>query len=163
MEVTQCTKADFDQIIANIVNFWGNDRTLSRHNHIFYYKFGNTAFVVKEGDKVLGYLLGFYSQTTPTAYVQFIGVRQNYQNRGIGRKLYEHFTNIAIENGCKELKAVTSPANKGSIAFHRSIGMELYEGESDEDGIPLVRDYGGPGIHRVLFRLNECFVTSSIH
>jgi hypothetical protein len=30
--------------------------------------------------------------------------------------------------------------------------MELCEGEPDENGIPVIRDYGGPGIHRVLFR-----------
>ena len=151
MEITLCTKADFDQIINDIADFWGNDRTLSRHNHIFYYEFGNTAYVVKEGEKVIGYLLGFFSQTTPTAYVQFIGVRQSHQKKGIGRRLYEHFTDIARERGCEELKAVTSPTNKGSVAFHRSIGMEQY-GEPDEDGTPVIRDYGGPGIHRVLFK-----------
>ena len=151
MEVTQCTKADFDQIIADIVDFWGNDRTLSRHNHIFYYEFGNTAFVIKEGDKVLGYLLGLFSQTSPTAYVQFIGVRQSHQKKGIGRKLYEYFIDIARKNGCKELKAVTSPTNKGSIAFHKNIGMKLY-GEPDKDGTPVIKDYGGPGIDRVLFK-----------
>jgi L-amino acid N-acyltransferase YncA len=152
MEVTQCTKADFDQIIAENEDFWGHDRVKSLHNPVYLYEFGNTAYVIREGEKVIGYLFGLFSQTEPVAYVKFIGVRQSHQKKGVGRRLYEHFSIVARKNGYKELKAVTSPTNKDSIAFHRSIGMELCEGEPDENGIPVIRDYGGPGIHRVLFR-----------
>jgi GNAT superfamily N-acetyltransferase len=119
---------------------------------VYLYEFGNTAYVIREGEKVIGYLFGLFSQTEPVAYVKFIGVRQSHQKKGIGRRLYEYFTDVARKKGCSKLKVVTSPTNKDSIAFHRSIGMELCEGEPDENGIPVIRDYGGPGIHRVLFR-----------
>jgi GNAT superfamily N-acetyltransferase len=150
MEITLCAKADFDQIITDFIDFWGDERTKSLHNPVYLYEFGNTAYVAKEGEKVIGYLFGLFSQTAPVAYVKFIGVRRSYQKKGIGRRLYEHFTNFAREKGCKELKAITSPGNKASIAFHKSIGMELF-GEPDEEGTPVIRDYGGPGIHRVVF------------
>jgi GNAT superfamily N-acetyltransferase len=150
MEIRLCTKADFDQIIDDIADFWGNDRVKNLHNPVYLYEFGNTAYVAKEGDKVIGYLFGLFSQTEPVAYVKFIGVRLSHQKRGIGRRLYEHFTRFARTKGCTELKAITSPANKGSIAFHRAIGMEL-QGEPDKDGLPVVRDYGGPGVDRVVF------------
>jgi len=151
MEITLCTKADFDQIITDIVDFWGSERTKSLHNPILLYEFGNSAFVVKEGEKVVGYLFGFISQTEPVGYVKFIGVRQSYQKRGIGKKLYEHFARFAKEKGCKELKAITSPTNKVSVAFHKSIGMRLL-GEPNEEGVPVVRNYSGPGIDRAVFR-----------
>ena len=151
MEITLCTKADFDQIITDFVDFWGDERTKSLHNPIYLYEFGNTAYVAKEGEKVIGYLFGLFSQTAPVAYVKFIGVRRSHQKKGIGQQLYEHFTDFAKTKGCKELKAITSPTNKGSVAFHRRLGMELL-GEPNEEGIPVVRDYGGPGIHRVVFR-----------
>jgi len=151
MEITLCTKRDFDQIISDFIDFWGNERTKSLHNPILLYEFGNSAFVVKEGDKVVGYLFAFLSQTEPVGYVKFIGVRQSHRKRGIGRKLYERFIEFAREKGCTELKAITSPANKVSVAFHRSIGMETL-GEPDEEGVPVVRNYGGPGIDRVVFR-----------
>jgi hypothetical protein len=32
---------------------------------------------------------------------------------------------FALIQGCTELKAITTPGNKESIAFHRSLGMEL--------------------------------------
>jgi GNAT superfamily N-acetyltransferase len=84
-------------------------------------------------------------------YVKFIGVRQSHQNRGIGRRLYEHFAEFAKAKGCTELKAITSPGNKVSIAFHRHIGMKL-EGKPNTEGVPVVKDYSGPGIDRVVFR-----------
>lgn len=150
MEITLCTKKDFDQIIADFTDFWGDERTKSLHNPVFLYEFGNTAYVVKEREKVVGYLLGLLSQTGPVAYVKFVGVRRSHRRQGIARLLYEHFTRYAKTKGCRELKAITSPINKTSVAFHRSIGMTLL-GEPNAEGVPVVKDYGGPGIDRVVF------------
>jgi hypothetical protein len=63
---------------------------------------------------------------------------------------YEHFIQFARSHGCKEVKAITTPANTQSILFHKAIGMQLAEGSS-EKGIPVVKDYGGPGKDAVLF------------
>ena len=151
MEITLCTKADFDQILTDFVDFWGDERTKRLHHPVYLYEFGNSAYVIREDGRVIAYLFGLLSQTAPVAYVKFIGVRHSHKRKGIGRRLYEHFTEFARAHGCQELKAVTSPTNKVSIAFHRRLGMELI-GEPDEEEIPVVRDYGGPGIHRVVFR-----------
>jgi GNAT superfamily N-acetyltransferase len=150
LEIAVCTKADFDQIITDIEDFWGHDRVRNLHNPVYFYEFGNTAYVAKEGERVIGYLLGLFSQTAPVAYVKFAGVRRSYQKQGIGRQLYEHFIDYARTLGYTELKAITSLSNKGSVAFHQAIGMELL-GEPGEDGTPVVKDYGGPGIDRVVF------------
>jgi len=151
LEITLCTKADFDQILTDFVDFWGDERTKRLHDHVYLYEFGTSAYVIKEDVRVVAYLFGLLSQTAPIAFVKFVGVRHSHKRKGIGRRLYEHFTEFAKANGCQELKAVTSPTNKVSIAFHRKLGMELI-GEPDEEGTPVVRDYGGPGIHRVEFR-----------
>ena len=151
MKITRCTRADFDQILREIKDFWGDERTLFLHHPMFVHEFGNSAFVIREGQQVIAYLFGFISQTAPVGYIHAIGVRRSRQRQGLGRKLYDHFTRFAGKRGCTELKALTSPGNKTSIAFHRSIGMEP-TGEPDEEGIPIVRDYSGPGVHRVVFR-----------
>jgi GNAT superfamily N-acetyltransferase len=151
MELSLCSKADFDQILQEIADFWGDERTLPLHHPMFINEFGNSAFVFKEGERVIAYLFGFISQTAPVGYVHLIGVRRSYKRQGLGRRLYEHFIDFARAKGCQELKAITSKNNRVSIAFHKSLGLELM-GEADEEGIPVVRDYSGPGQHQVVFR-----------
>ena len=151
MEIVNCLKRDFDQILLEIEAFWGSDRTLHLHHPMFLYEFGNSAYVIREGDKVIAYLFGFLSQTSPTAYVHLIGVRQSHQRQGLGSLLYEHFIAFARRHGSTEVKAITTPANSQSILFHKKIGMELI-GNFVKDTIPTVQDYSGPGIHAVVFQ-----------
>ena len=151
MTPTLCTLEDFNQIFADIADFWGHDRTLYLHHPMYVREFGNTAYVIKDGDTVAAYLFGFLSQTRPSAYVKFIAVRQAYRNRGLARRLYAHFIAYAKTQGCTEIRAITTPANADSIAFHRALGFALL-GEPNEDGIPIIPDYAGPARPRVLFR-----------
>lgn len=153
MELLNCTKDDFDQIIANIQEFWGSDRTLHIHHPMLINEFGNTAFVFKEGDMVCAYLFGFYSQTEPVAYAHIIAVRNNFRRLGLGRKLYERFIKCAREKECSRVKALTSPTNFESLAFHKNMGMKL-TGDNVIDGIPVVLNYAGPGEHRVVFMMD---------
>jgi hypothetical protein len=48
------------------------------------------------------------------------------------------------------VKAITTPSNLESIAFHKSLGMQLL-GEPNSDGIPVAPDYAGRGAPRVVF------------
>lgn len=150
MELLNCIKDDFDHIMTNIEEFWGSDRTLHIHHPMLINEFENTAFILKEGNIVCAYLFGFYSQTQPVAYAHLIAVRNNYRRLGLGRKLYEHFIKCAREKDFFKVKAITRPSNLESIAFHKSIGMELI-GDDIIDGVPVVLDYSGPGEHRVVF------------
>ncbi|WP_440944773.1 GNAT family N-acetyltransferase [Methanosarcina sp. T3] len=153
MELRNCSKGDFDQIITNIREFWGSDRTLHLHHPILVNEFGNAAFVFKERGTVCAYMFVFHSQTEPVAYVHLIAVRNNCRRLGLGRKLYEHFIKCARKKHCLKVKAITKPTNLESIAFHRKIGMEL-TGNGVVGGLPVVFDYSGPGEHRVVFIKN---------
>jgi ribosomal protein S18 acetylase RimI-like enzyme len=151
MTITNCSLDDFNQIFADIADFWGHDRTLYLHHPMYVREFGNTAYVIKDGDTVAAYLFGFLSQTRPAAYVKFVAVRPAYRRRGLARRLYDHFIAYAKTRGCAEIRAITTPTNADSIAFHRALGMELL-GEPNEDGVPVLKDYAGPGRDRVVFR-----------
>jgi hypothetical protein len=48
------------------------------------------------------------------------------------------------------VKAITTQSNLESIAFHKSLGMQLL-GEPNSDGIPVAPDYAGRGAPRVVF------------
>lgn len=151
VEIKHCTKTDYDQIVAEIADFWDSDRTLGLHHPMFVYEFGNSAYVIKDGDRVAAYLFGFLSQTEPTAYVHLVGVRASYRRQGLARRLYDHFVAFAQSQDCTELKAITTADNKDSLAFHRAWGMEL-TGTANLDGIRVIEDYAGPGQDRVVLR-----------
>jgi GNAT superfamily N-acetyltransferase len=150
--IANCSHADFLQILTDIEDFWGSNRTLSYHHPMFINEFGNTAFVIKVNDQVIAYLFGFVSQTEQTGYVHLIGVRQNHQKKGLGQKLYGHFIKYLREIGVQNLKAITTPTNEKSINFHLRIGMEM-TGVENDNGIKVIKDYSGLGQDRVVFKM----------
>ena len=148
--IQHCAVADLHQIMRDYPLFWETD--VARHllHPTLVHEFGDTAFVIKDGDTIAAYLFGFYAQTGPTAYVQMVGVHPDYRRQGLARQLYEHFIDLARRHDCTALKAITSTGNSTSIAFHTSLGMQLL-GQPNADGVPVVKDYGGPGVDRVVF------------
>jgi GNAT superfamily N-acetyltransferase len=141
-KIILCTKQDFDQILSEIVDFWGSDRTWHLHHPMLVNELGNSAFVIKEGHQVIAYLFGFLSQTEPTGYIHLVGVRRSHQRKGLGQALYAHFTAFAKAHHCTSLKAITGPMNQQSIAFHKKLGFESQ----------LVPDYSGPNKDAIVLR-----------
>jgi GNAT superfamily N-acetyltransferase len=101
-KIAHCTMSDFSQIIEDICDFWGSDRTLSLHHPYLVHEFGNTAFVLKHEGIVIAYLFGFFSQTAHTGYVHLIAVREKYQKQGLGKLLYDKFTTFEVSGNAKD-------------------------------------------------------------
>jgi len=153
MNIENCTIADFNEITNDIADFWGSDRTLHLHQPFLIYEFGNTSFVIHENGKVIAYLFGFISQTENLGYIHLVGVREEYQRKGLGRQLYEHFISYVRSRGVRKIKAITTPANVKSISFHtKKIGM-IMQGEKNDQGIPVIRNYSGNNNDRVVFEM----------
>jgi L-amino acid N-acyltransferase YncA len=76
-----------------------------------------------------------------------VAVRASARRRHLAHQLFDHFIECARRRGCRHIKAITTPSNSGSIAFHKSLGMQLL-GAPNSDGIP---DYAGRGAPRVVF------------
>jgi GNAT superfamily N-acetyltransferase len=146
----RCTRRDFDEILTDHGLFWDSDLTLQLHHPIFLNEFGDTAYVLREDGRVIAYLLGFFAQTGPVAYVHLVAVRRGFRGRGLARRLYAHFAGVARRKGCKRLKATAAPTNSASIGFHRSIGMQM-SGAADEAGIVVEKGYLKPGTDRVVY------------
>jgi GNAT superfamily N-acetyltransferase len=150
MEISSCTRQDYDQILAELSEFWDGRDTHHLHHPCLIHEFGNTAFVIRDGSRVAAYLFGFLSQTQPVGYVHAIAVRASARRRHLAQRLFDHFVQFARRHGCSHVKAITTPSNSGSIAFHKSLGMQPL-GEPNADGIPIVPDYAGRGASRVIF------------
>lgn len=120
---------------------------------LFFKHFNNTSFVMKESDSIIGFIVGFVSQTEKTkAYVHFIGVTPKMKGKHIGKKLYTHFFKTVTELGAKTVECVTSIKNENSIKFHRRIGFTIMEGNAtDANGVSYHKNYDGYNQDRVLF------------
>jgi GNAT superfamily N-acetyltransferase len=150
VEISTCTQQDYNQILDELRDFWDSRETRHLHHPMLIKEFGNSAFVIRNGATVVAYLFGFASQTEPVGYVHLIAVRASARRQRLGQKLFGHFVEFARQHGCRYAKAITTPTNFGSIAFHKSLGMRLL-GEPNTDGIPIVQDYAGLNEPRVIF------------
>ena len=142
VKIERVRYGDLAEILRNYKRFWG-ERELPRqlHHPMFVIEFGDTAFVARDdNDEIVGYLLGFVAPNGD-GYIHFVAVRDDARHQHLGRRLYERFSAKAAERGATRLKAITSPQNEDSIAFHRRMGFT---------DIRRVDDYGGSGRPRVI-------------
>lgn len=134
---------DYDCIAAVIDAWWGRPVSASVPR-LFLDHFWSTSRIAEDEQGLAGFLVAFVSASQPhLAYVHFVGIRPDHRRSGLARQLYEEFGNHARGLGCTELRAITTPANTGSIRFHKALGFTV----SDP-----VADYNGPGRPMVTFR-----------
>ncbi|WP_461614799.1 GNAT family N-acetyltransferase [Clostridium sp. Marseille-QA1073] len=152
MNTRTVQESDYTEIISVIDAWWGGRHMSDMLPRLFVKHFQNTSFIAEENNKIIGFLIGFISQSYPAeAYIHFIGIHPDYRKSGIAKELYELFFNVVKKSGCTTVHSVTSPINKGSIAFHRKMGFEIENGNKKVDGISVITNYDGNGEDRVLF------------
>jgi GNAT superfamily N-acetyltransferase len=134
-------KTDFDQVVDVIDRWWGGPVAQQAHP-VFFHEFGDTALVAVDGQDLVGFVLGFVAPTAPPiAYIHLVGVRPDFQRKGLGQLLYERFAATCRARGVRQIKAITTAANEGSRKFHLALGFEER----------LDADYAGRGRARVIF------------
>ena len=134
---------------------WG-DLVIERETvyHMFCAHFRGTCFVAEDGGKMIGYLLGFRSQTYPgQAYMHLLHVDPKFRGYGVGRRLFSQFLQAVKASGCTEIKAISRPENKAGMAFYRGAGFKQVETGNllEVEGVLATKDYNGPGKHRVVW------------
>jgi ribosomal protein S18 acetylase RimI-like enzyme len=140
--------ADYLRVTAVIDEWWGGRQMAAMLPKLFFVHFRDTSFVAEDEDgELAGFLCGFRSQTfADEAYVHFVGVNPETRGGGLGRELYERF--FAAVAPRTIVRAVTSPVNERSVAFHQAIGFEVeriddhYDGEG-EPRVLLVKRLSG--------------------
>ncbi|MFH8407928.1 GNAT family N-acetyltransferase [Streptomyces sp. NPDC018019] len=168
-ELRTARTADHPALVAGIRQWWGDTRTPEQARELslllprlFLQHFAATSLVLEDGTGIRAFLVGFDSADHPEqAYIHFVGVDPRLRKQGVARRLYTAFFERAAAAGRREVRAVVSPGNTGSIAFHRAMGFEplgpedgdgASHGDGGGDRLPVHRDYDGPGQDRVYFR-----------
>lgn len=139
--IAPATPTDFHQVLADHHRYWGERDLRALHLLALVQEFGETCLVARAEDGVHGYVFGFVTPAG-TGYVHLIATRDDARGTGLGRRLYTAFADAARRQGALRLKAITSPGNTGSIAFHRGLGFDAR----------TVDDYDGLGRAMVVFQ-----------
>ncbi|MDN3233132.1 GNAT family N-acetyltransferase [Priestia megaterium] len=129
-------------VISPLINNWWNGRQMSDLlPKLFFDHFKNTSFIVEEEGEIIGFLIGFLSQSySNEAYIHFVGIHPEYRGKGIGRQLYNQFFDVIKQSGRNIVRCVTSPVNKASIAYHTKMGFEIEQGNKDnQDKVLFVK------------------------
>jgi ribosomal protein S18 acetylase RimI-like enzyme len=141
MKTRGITKQDFDYIVSVLDRWWGGPSG-ERAHPVFFYELGKDAIIAEEDGRLCGFLLGFVAPTSPpTGYVHLVGIDPDYRRRGVGKALYEQFSERCREAGAAQLRAITTVGNEGSVRFHEALGFAVEE----------VPEYAGPNRARVVF------------
>ena len=151
-QIRQLRNADYPFVISVIDQWWGGRQMADKLPRLFFEHFTDTSFAAERDGMLAGFLAGFISQSRPgEAYIHFAGVAPAERGSGLGRLLYEAFFQAAQARSCVLVRAVTSPVNRGSVAFHQRMGFRLEPGDAEVDGIPVSSGYDGRGGDRVRF------------
>ncbi|MFP3847035.1 GNAT family N-acetyltransferase [Priestia filamentosa] len=152
MKIRLVEESDY-YIISPLINDWWNGRQMSSMlPKLFFDHFKNTSFIAEKEGKIIGFLIGFLSQShLNEAYIHFAGVHPKYRGKEIGRQLYNHFFDVIRQHGRDTIRCITSPINKGSIAYHTKMGFKIEQGDKEFDNVSVHANYDGVNQDRVLF------------
>jgi ribosomal protein S18 acetylase RimI-like enzyme len=152
LQIRNVKSSDYDVISPLINEWWGGRQMSDMLPKLFFVHFKNTSFIAENDGELVGFLIGFLSQSDKdAAYIHFVGVNPDYRKNNIGSQLYHEFFKEIKKNNISVVRAVTSPVNKVSIAYHRKMGFEIEKGDKEVDGVSVFSDYDGLGQDRVLF------------
>jgi ribosomal protein S18 acetylase RimI-like enzyme len=133
MFVRHAEPADYVRVVEVVDRWWGGRPMAAMLPKLFFVHFRETSFVAEDDEGLAGFLCGFRSQTYDNeAYIHFAGVHPERRGSGLGRALYERFFDAVAPRTVA--RAVTSPVNQRSVAFHQALGFEVDRVDKDYDG-----------------------------
>ena len=158
MAVTICKAEEND--FLNIYKFVSKCKPLESYSEHFYKimlrYFGNSCFVAKFNDEIVGFVMGFRSQVDKEKiFLWQIGVFSYYRGKEVSKMLLDDFEKAGKNLGCKRIEVTVDPDNIASQKLFEKNGylnISSREGEIVEvKGSTAVKDYYKPGRHFILF------------
>jgi RimJ/RimL family protein N-acetyltransferase len=147
LEVRPVDPADRPRVTAVADEWWGRPvpGLLPRP---FFSEFRDTSFLVELDGELVAFLVGFLSQSNPDdAYIHAVAVAPAWRGRGLAASLYERFIAVARRHGRRRIRAVTSPVNATSIAFHERLRFAVAlpsEAEADDGCVRFLLELQQP-------------------
>jgi GNAT superfamily N-acetyltransferase len=148
-------EADHARIIGIVDDWWGGRKIHQLLPRLWFQHFTSTSWIAEDDRGApIGFLVGFISADHPDqAYIHMVGTSPNHRTAGLGRHLYERFFDDVRARGAHTVTAITWPANRVSVGFHRAMGFAAYDGAGTQRlyGTPAFPDYDAEGDDRTVF------------
>jgi len=119
--------------------------------------FGDSCFIAEIRKRIVGFVLGFFSQThtKKTYFLWQIGVSPSLQGSGQGKLILEEVENQLKKKGCQRIELTIDPENIPSQKLFEKRGygnISPEQGETIEvKGNLAVKDFYKPGRHFMVY------------
>ena len=153
VKIRNAKPQDYEKVLSVIPEWWGGRDLSSAALKIFFIHFSDTSFIAEVNDELVGFLIGFMSQSEKdVGYAHLGGVHPEFRKVGIARLLLKEFFKTCKTYNRSIVKSCTAPINKLSIDFHKHMGFMIEAGDGVIEGIPVTLNYLGKNNHKVLFK-----------
>ncbi|MCF8233489.1 MAG: GNAT family N-acetyltransferase [Bacteroidales bacterium] len=154
MKLTKATLKD----VFEVQEFVGQQDGLVQHPVHFYNimirYFRNTFFIMRDENRIIGFVWGFVSQAEPDVlFLWQIGVAESHRGSGISHQMMEVFIEAARENNCRKVHATVETENIASCKlFEKMRFRNISSGNTlVENGRKAIMNYYGSGTNQVLY------------
>ena len=106
---------------------------------------GDRILVLDDGEGLLGYILFVNTSDGYVSWIMSLAVTPHQQGQGLGRRLMVEALRRLRTESVHQVRLTVEPTNAAAIMLYRSLGF------SSEQGV--LKDYFGPGEHRLLMTL----------
>jgi GNAT superfamily N-acetyltransferase len=117
-------KAEFDKKLDTLT---GNPDTLKEH--LFGKRTYVEALLAESEGQAVGFATFFHNYSTfltkPGLYVDDLFVLPDYRRQGLGKAMFTHLAQLAVERNCGRLEWLVAVWNEPAIAFYENMGASV--------------------------------------
>lgn len=140
--ITLAKKQDIKELLRiENENFSLNEGKISSKNFHYHISKQNKLFILKEKNKILGYILLIYYHKSIRIYS--IAISKDSQAKGYGKKLLEYVFNLALEVKKIYITLEVKKSNKNAIKLYEKFGFHskkiLQNYYGNEDAIKMIK------------------------
>jgi GNAT superfamily N-acetyltransferase len=104
---------DCGAILEVASEWWGSSHSSDMFTKWYIQHFKDTCLLAEENGKMIGFVIGFLSQSNPDeAYIRIVMVDPAFHGKGVGQALYEKFFERVAVSGRSTIRCVTAPRKK---------------------------------------------------
>lgn len=129
MEIRRLKFSDAEKVVGMVAAFRSNTSNIPVSER-FLCSDANYLIACIVAEKVIGFVLGYrmqrYDGQNDMVYVHEVDVLEEYQRKGIGKMMINHFLAICRDEGISKVFLITEKSNKPAVCLYESTGAKAF-------------------------------------